>query len=305
MYQAMLPLRTRQFAATLRAVSESINQLDPAAVRHQARRRAHAPADATYVQARSADLLSERLDWLALDPARVLDTSADGALAANRVLQRYRRARILRAGSADYGQALRRWWQPRREQRLGTTLERVDLADGSIDLAIANLNLPFIDAPDAFLADVQRVLAPNAPLLLAAPGPDTFRELRELWAAMGLTHQVPVFADMHDLGDALVRAGFVEPVLDVDRLTVEFATPSALWRDLRLAGAGNVLAGRARGLAGRHRFDDAAMALTRHETPVRVSIELVFAHAFAGEPRPATTPAEVAIDALSIGRRRR
>ena len=149
------------------------------------------------------------------------------------------------------------------------------------------------------------MLVADAPLLLAVPGPDTFRELRDAWASLGLADQVPVFTDMHDIGDALVRAGFVEPVLDTDRFSVEFATPAAIWRDLRAAGAGNVLAGRRRGLAGREHFAAVNERLLTAGAPVSITIELVFAHAFAAPERQKSAAGEVQIDPFSIGRRPR
>ena len=287
--------------ANLPGVSDTINELDPVAVRRQGERRARAPAEVCYVQARCAETLSERLDWLAAKPRTVLDLSADGGQAAAAALGRCRGARLLRTGAAALGPDRRRWWQRGGEQRCP---DIAAVPAGSAELALASLTLPWIGEPDDWFADLARVLAPDAPLLLATLGPDSFRELRAAWAAAGRTGQVPVFADMHDIGDALVRAGFVEPVLDADRLTISFATPAALWRDLRLAGAGNVLADRPRGLAGRNCFAAAGAALEAAGPGTAITLELVFAHAFAPRQRVAGGAGEFAIDALSIGRRR-
>ena len=56
---------------------------------------------------------------------------------------------------------------------------------------------------------------------------------------------------MHDIGDALVRAGLTEPVLDVERLTLTYKDVLALMRDLKIIGAHNMTEGRPRGLTGR------------------------------------------------------
>ena len=85
-------------------------------------------------------------------------------------------------------------------------------------------------------------------------GPDTLRELRAAWAAAdGGTH-VSGFRDMHDIGDALARAGLSEPVLDVERLTMVYPDVAAITRDLKVIGAHNATAARARGLTGKGRW---------------------------------------------------
>ena len=286
-------------------VSDTINTLDPAAVRRQSGRRASAPTTVQYIQQRCAEAFAERLEWLNVQPRTILDVSADGGLAAGAAAARFRGAEVLRAGAAAAGGARRRWWQRGRERIVADAGEPLAVAADSVDLALASLNLPWLSAPDALFEEIRRALATDAPLLLAAPGPDTFRELRDAWASLGLAHQVPVFPDMHDIGDALVRAGFVEPVLDVDRFTVEFRTPAAIWRDLKAAGAGNVLANRRRGLVGRSHFAAVSERLLTQGAPLAVSVELVFAHAFAAPKRPTSASGEVQIDPFSIGRRPR
>ncbi|MEL7536866.1 MAG: methyltransferase domain-containing protein [Pseudomonadota bacterium] len=287
-------------------MNDLLNALDARAVRRQAERRAVTPPAAAYLFERCADVLAERFDWLATQPSTVLDVSADAGYAARQVAQRCRKARQICAGGAALVTEPRRWWQRQRNTRLVGDLFDLPLAENSIELALANLTLPWIDEPDRLFAELARVCAPDAPLLIAALGPDSFRELRDAWTdSDNRPATVPVFADMHDLGDALVRAGFVEPVLDVDRIAVRFASPAALWRDLRATGAGNVLRARRRGLTTPRQLAAAGMALDATGGGFDVTVELVFAHAFATSRTATNKRRETSIPAASIGRRRR
>jgi malonyl-CoA O-methyltransferase len=141
-------------------------------------------------------------------------------------------------------------------------------ADESFELAFCNLVLQWEDDPRPTLAELRRVLAPRGLLLLTSFGPDTLAELRDAWAAGdraagGSAVHVNRFLDLHDLGDALVQARFVEPVLDVEHLTTTYGSMRELMRELKGLGAHNVNAGRARGLTGRRRFAAAEAAYPR------------------------------------------
>src|SRR5690606_24234267 len=97
------------------------------------------------------------------------------------------------------------------------------------------------------------------------------------------------FIDMHDLGDALMRTGFAEPVMDTERLVVTYPTPAALFRELRQTGSMNASRGRRRGLAGRARLSDAQShleALRSEGGTIPITLEVVYGHAWKGTPRP-------------------
>ena len=148
-------------------------------------------------------------------------------------------------------------------------------------------------------------------LHLTSLGPDTLVELRRAWQAADPDHvHVSRFVDMHDLGDALVRAGFAEPVLDVERYTLTYDDARRLMRDLKTIGAHNATVGRARGLTGKRtlaRMLDAYEA-DRRDGKLPATYEVVFAQAWVAD-RPARPesrgPAgEVRVPVSSLGRRR-
>ena len=114
-------------------------------------------------------------------------------------------------------------------------------------------------------------------------GPDTLKELRTAWAAADGHSHVSPFADMHDLGDALVRARFADPVMDAEWMTLTYGDVDGLMRDLKVLGAGNATAERPRGMTGRGRMDAMRRAYEafRSEGRLPATYEVVYGHAWA------------------------
>jgi len=281
---------------------------------------------AARLQAEVRGELLARLEPFALAPRVVLDAGAGTGAATLELARRYPQATVIALDLAQgmlvqagerLGLAARlsggRFG--RRFARVRGDVHRLPLADGSVQLAFSSLMLQWSDELDRALGELHRVLAPGAMLTLASFGPQTLRELREAWSAVDDAPHVNPFVDVHDLGSALARAGFVEPVLDVDRHRVEYDEPLALLRELQRIGARNALEGRARGLTGRGRLARMQAAYRaaqgRPEGPVTATWEVVYATCFRGDA-PARAhdgdpgaPHEVAIDVARIGRRPR
>ena len=167
-------------------------------------------------------------------------------------------------------------------------------------------------AGDPAFAEIRRMLKPDGFFAFSTFGPDTLRELRSAWAEAdeGTAHSynhVNHFTDMHDVGDALVRAGLSEPVLDVDRMQVTYADSVALMRDLKAIGAHNVTAGRPRGLVGRARLKRMQLAYEafRRDGRLPATYEVVYGVAWgaAGKPASAMVGGEARIPPSAIKRR--
>ncbi|MET0446106.1 MAG: methyltransferase domain-containing protein [Pseudorhodoplanes sp.] len=130
--------------------------------------------------------------------------------------------------------------------------EALPLSEGSIDLAVSALALQWVNDLPGTLAQIRRALKPDGLFLAALLGGETLIELRQAFAVAeaeiegGLSPRVAPFGDVRELGGLLQRAGLALPVADVDRLTVRYATPFALMRDLRGMGATNSLIARRR-----------------------------------------------------------
>jgi malonyl-CoA O-methyltransferase len=155
--------------------------------------------------------------------------------------------------------------------------------------------LQWIDPLDAALVEIRRVLRPGGLLLASSFGPLTLQELRAAWAAADDGVHVNDFVDMHDFGSALQRAGFSEPVLDVDRHLSHYADATTLMRELKAIGAHNVDTQRRRGLTGRAALQRMTAAYETQRTPqgLPATWQVVYAVAWAPEQSPVqSTPGE-------------
>jgi malonyl-CoA O-methyltransferase len=151
------------------------------------------------------------------------------------------------------------------------------------------LALQWIDDPALAFVEFHRVLTTGGLLSFTTLGPDTLRELRSAFARVDSEVHVHRFIDMHDLGDMLLDAGFADPVMDMEILTLTYADSPSLMRELKALGAGNAAAGRRRGLTGARRWARALAALESFRVNGRLpaSFEIVYGHAWKPEPRVA------------------
>jgi malonyl-CoA O-methyltransferase len=263
-------------------------------------RRAFERAAETYdasaaLQNEVGNRLVERLDFIRLQPRRILDLGAGTGVFTGVLEKRYRKADViaLDIAPAMLQQASARggWW--RRPQCVCGDAEALPFTDASFDFIFSNLMLQWCADLPATLLELRRVLAPGGLLMFTTLGPDTLGELRASWSAVdGYTHVNP-FIDMHDVGDALLQARWAEPVMDTERLTVTYRDLATLMLDLKHIGAHNVNRGRARGLTGKRRFQafTAAYEQYRSDGVLPSTYEVVYGHAWS--PQPGNTAAEV------------
>jgi len=268
---------------------------------------------AAVLQARVREELLARLDLVRIEPAVVLDLGAGTGQGAQALKRRYRRCTVIALDGAlgMLRQARRRsrWLRPLHP--VCADALRLPFADASVDLIFSSLMLQWCDNLDAALREMRRVLAPGGFAALSTLGPDTLQELRAAWAsadqaAGGQRAHVLGFRDMHDIGDALGRAGFLEPVLDVERLTLTYLDVHDLAADLKGLGAGNAAAARPRGLTGKNRWRAMAQAYEgfRRDGRLPATYEVVYCAAWAGQARR-TVPVvegEVRVPVGAIGR---
>jgi malonyl-CoA O-methyltransferase len=251
----------------------------------------------------------ERLDLVRLDPRVVLDAGAGTGAGALALKRRYPRARVV-AFDLAVGMLVetgRRQTLLRRFARVCGDAARLPFGDGSAELIFSNLMIQWCNDLDEVLREFRRVLAPGGLLTFTTFGPDTLKELRQAWSsADGYTH-VNRFLDMHDIGDALVRAGLAEPVLDVERYTLTYAGVRDLMLDLKAMGARNANAGRPRGLTGRRslaRMSESYEQL-RRDGRLPASFEVVYGQAWGplGSRPKAAADGEVRVPVHRIGRK--
>ncbi|WP_089724028.1 malonyl-ACP O-methyltransferase BioC [Candidatus Thiosymbion oneisti] len=267
--------------------------IDKGAARRSFEQAAAGYDEAAVLQRELADRLLERLDYIRLEPELVLDLGAGTGYAIPGLQKRFGTARIL---ALDFAPAMLRQARDR-DRTCGSRLERPDcvcadvealpLANASVDLIFSNATFQWCNDILGTFGECLRVLRPGGLLLFTTFGPDTLWELRDAWAAVDGYPHVSPFPDMHDVGDALVKARFAAPVMDVERLTVTYGQARDLMRDLKLLGARNASSQRARGLTGRRRLLAVERAYDTHRRDGRLpaSYEVVYGHAWAPEQR--------------------
>lgn len=269
-------------------------------VRRAFSRSAPGYARAAALQREIESRLLESLDYLD-DPALghapprvVADVGSGPAHAALAMRSRWPRARVLALDIAlpmlrEAGARLP-WWKRARGRgfdRVCADARALPLREGSVDVLFSNLCLQWVDDLPAAFAGFRRVLRPGGLLLVSTFGPDTLFELREAFARADESPHVSPFASIARFGDALVQAGFRDPVLDRDLFVHGHPDMAHLMRELRAMGATNALAARRHALTGRARFAAAAAAYDtsrRGDGQLPATWEAIYAHAWAPDP---------------------
>jgi len=257
-----------------------------------------------FVHSATREGLLTRLAPMLIDAKTIVDLGCATGAGGRALSKQFRRAHIV---SIDLSQQMLRQAQHRRSllgrrSVVQANAAALPLAAHSVDLVFSNLLLPWISDLTTLFTEMGRVLRKDGLFIFSALGPDSLRELRQAWRSVSDDVHVNRFLDMHDIGDATVRSGLRDPVLDVDRLRVSYEKPEAFFADLTALGGRNSLQNRSRSLTGKVRFEAMKAALADPGT-LTLDLELVYGHCWgSGAPPP---DGEVRIDAVQIGRRKR
>jgi len=268
-------------------------RLDAVAVERALRRMAARP-EPPWLHLEAARRLAERLAPMRIEPARVLDWGAGPGGGRDALRQRYPKAEIVAVEPDPSWQARarrsseRRWWSLGRAQVASAHVAgEPDAALGRAQLVWANMVLHGVIDPPALFARWHELLGVDGFVAFSCLGPGTLAELRELYASLGWPAPTPGFVDMHDLGDMLVAAGFADPVLDQETLTLSWASAEALLAELRQLG-GNAAPDRFAGLrtpAWRRRLVAALEARAGADGRISLGFEIAYGHGFKAAPR--------------------
>jgi malonyl-CoA O-methyltransferase len=260
--------------------------LDKARVRASFNRAANTYDAAAVLQKQVREEMLSRLDLVKIAPQAILDAGCGTGHGSFGLQKRFRSAQVY---SLDIALNMLQQTQLQRpllqkilnkQQLLCADIENLPIANNSVDLVWSNLALQWCNDLDAAFAEVARVLQPESLFVFSTFGPDTLKELRAA-SSNGHTH-VSRFIDMHDIGDALIRAGFSTPVLDVEHYTLTYDDVKGVMQDLKNIGAHNATQGRARGLQGKGFLQ----SLTQNYEQFRVNnklpatFEVIYGHAW-------------------------
>ena len=201
----------------------------------------------------------------------------------------------------------RRWWSfgaPPQDQ----VCLAANVAPGQAQMVWANMMLHASPNPPATVAGWHAALGVGGFLMFSTLGPDSLRELRQVYADQGWPAPHPPFTDMHDIGDLLVGSGFADPVMDQELIRLSWSSPQAMLGELRSLG-GHLGPGRQPGLRTprwRERLHQALQQRADAQGRIHLSFELVYGHAFKAPPRPGRgEPATVSLESLRHSLRNR
>ena len=232
-------------------------EFDRRRLRHSFGRAAAGYSDVAVLQREVESRLLEQLDALGdRQPLRILDVGSGPGRASGVMKGRWRKADVIALDIAlpMLRQVPRntRFWRPVR--RVCGEASQLPFTDGSVDVIFSNLCLQWVpDLPQA-LSEFRRVLREGGLLLFSTFGPDTLVELREAYLQAGERHPpLSPFAAIQQVGDAMISAGFRNPVLERDLFKLDYGSVMDLLRELRAIGAGDARVQRPRGLGGRSR----------------------------------------------------
>jgi malonyl-CoA O-methyltransferase len=279
-------------------------------------RRAAAFDDVAFLPREIAQRMRERLDYIKVNPAQVLDAGCGAGDDLPSLRERFPEAPVF---GTDLSQAMlaravrhdttdtswRRFLPASVGKALGSRGPRFAQADfsalpfasGAFEFIWSNLALHWHSRPDLVFPEWQRVLKVNGLLMFSTLGPDTLKELRGAYAEIEAAHGVNThkhvidFVDMHDLGDMLVESGFEIPVMDQETLTITYKSPESLLADVRRWGAYPLQREGLPGVASRrmHKALLAALeARRRADGTIPLTFEVIYGHAWKAVPR--TTP---------------
>lgn len=245
------------------------------------------------LQKEVASRLIERLDLMTMVPESVLDLGSGTGFCSEKLLARYPKANLysvdIAQGMLTYARSQKSWFSKFRQKQhfICGDAEALPLKKNTVDMAVSSLALQWCFNQNAVFENLYRVLKPGGLLMFSTLGPDTLKELRQSWAVVDDKSHVSGFYDMHDVGDALIRAGFADPVMDVEHIQLTYDNVSDLMKDLKALGSRNAVSGRSRALTGKQKFKGMVQAYEqfRKDDRLPATYEVVYGHAWIPEQK--------------------
>ena len=231
------------------------------------------------------DRLLERLELIKISPKWILDMGSGTGLISRYLKKQYRHSSVVQMDIAvnmlRYSRKQSR--RPSSKNRfLCADADHMPIVSQSMDMIFSNLMFQWINNPDHLFAEAYRTLNSGGLLIFSTLGPDTLCELRESWNRVDDYIHVNAFIDMHDVGDALIRAGFIDPVLELEYMSLSYKNVYDLMQDLKKLGSHNINLGRRRSLTGKNKFNQMVLEYEKKKVKDRLpaTYEVIYGHAW-------------------------
>ncbi len=251
------------------------------------------------VQQEVCKRLLERLEYIKLEPQVIVDIGSGTGQGMAGLAEQYPKARIIamdlaskmlhkcrtRIKPSGVTNKLRRAFSAQQFDFVCADAEHLPFADASIDLMFSNLTIQWCTDLQLLFTEFRRVLKPGGLLLFTTFGSDTLKELRASWAAVSDKVHVNEFQDMHDIGDLLYNVQTENPVMDSERIVLNYQTVKQLMLDLKAVGAHNQNRGREKALTGKQRLQAMYQEYEKFRTEdgYPLTYEVLYGHAWNPE----------------------
>lgn len=244
-------------------------------------------ADSYQTAARLSNLtgeqLLERLQYIKCEPKRILDLGAGVGTFSARLAKRYPKAEIVACDLAEARMQIAKRHKPwfSKIRFCTATMQQLPFTRASFDMIFSNQCLYWTPDLKKATLEMARVLKPDGVLLFSSLGPDTLQEVRTRFAAFNTAPHINIFLDMHDVGDAILAAGFRDPVMDIERLRLAYPDLRALINELRATGERNYHPQRIRHLGRQNTW----AGLQADGDIQEISYEIIYGHASGSQLR--------------------
>ena len=279
------------------------DELNTKLIRRRLEKTADTYASHSIVQKEIAHRVLERLDYIKQTPERILDMSLHGVDSEALLRKRFPKASYIAAMPFMAGLQQRKSHWFRSLRSLCMPFDCIPLQAGSVDFIFMNLRLLWSHDWPLLLRECRRVLMPKGMLLLTSLGPDTLIELRHAFVDSQQRPAVHSFIDLHDIGDVLVGAGFENPVMDMERLVMQYSSFTSLVTDLRLTGSQYAAGHQSLGLTTPRQWQLLAEHYPKNNRLLYpATFEIIYGHAWAGEqlPQKTTETGEILVSLQSL-----
>ena len=270
-------------------------EIDKKQVRRAFSRAAQNYDAAAVLQREVCTRMLEKLSCIKLQPSRIIDVGSGTGWGTRQLGERYQKTDIMALdiaiGMLQAARGTSNWWQKlfagKRESFVCADVEALPIAANSVEMVWSNLALQWCnDLPSTFV-ELKRVLKVEGLLIFSTFGVDTLKELRSAFSEVDGYNHLSRFIDLHDIGDMLVGAGFADPVMEMERITLTYNDVRAVMQDLKSIGAHNATAGRASGMMGKSGWQKITenYEKLRRDGKLPATFEIIYGHAWKPAPK--------------------
>ena len=243
---------------------------------------------AAILQQEVAKRLIERLDYIKVQPELSLDLGCGTGQITDALLKKYPKSKVIGLDLAInmVAKANKKGSWLRRPMGVCADANQLPIKTACVDLLISNLMLQWCDDLPKVFSGMANIMKAGGLLLFTTFGPDTLRELRQSWSEVDDLPHSNHYSDMHDIGDELMKAGFSQPVMDMEMITMTYGSVSHLMRDLKQIGATNTAKGRRKTLTGKKRiqaFEAAYEKFKQNDGLYPATYEVIYGHAWVAD----------------------